>query len=545
MVEYIGKSVNDKYAMGPIVIYKPVVEPIIEKRTVSDKSAEVERFRDAISKTDKELEGLYNVALESAGEEEASIFDVHRMFLEDDEYIDSIVDSIQDEGNCAEYAVKTVSNDYSDMFASMEDEYMKARSADVIDVSKRILRKLLGIEEEGFVIPTPSIVVAKDLSPSETISMDKSKILGIATVKGSVNSHTAILARTMGIPAIVSTDFQLDRLANGMVAIVDGHEAKLIVDPDNETIDTYVEKIKEQEVNLKALNELKGKPTVTKSGRKIKLYSNIGGPEDVDSVLDNDAEGIGLFRSEFLYIGKDKAPSEEEQYEAYSTVVRRMGDKPVIIRTLDIGADKQADYLGLPKEDNPALGYRAIRICLTQKDIFKTQLRALFRAAVDGNLMVMYPMITAVSELDRIKAIVDEVVVELAEEDVPFRLPKQGIMIETPAAVMVAEELAKRVDFFSIGTNDLTQYTLAIDRTSEFLDSFYDAHHPAVLKMIAMTVAASHKAGIWTGICGELGADESLTEEFIKMGVDELSVSAAKVLKVRKLICESESYAQA
>ena len=464
------------------------------------------------------------------------IFQVHQMMLEDEDYLESIEEIIRTEKSNAEYAVSITGKNFAEMFASMDDEYMKARSADVKDITERIIKCLYGDMGDESQFSEPVIIVADDLAPSETISLDKEKILAFVTVHGSANSHTAILARMMNIPALVCVEMDLEKIKSGTEGAVNGVTGDFYIEPSAEVIEQICSEREKQQQRQLLLKELTGKETVTKSGKKVKLYANVGGIGDLDYVLENDAEGIGLFRSEFLYLGRKALPTEEEQFNVYKQVAQKMNGKKVIIRTLDIGADKQADYLELPEEENPALGYRAIRICLTQPDIFKTQLRALYRAAVYGNISIMYPMIISIEEIERIKKISAEVKQELKKESVPFKDVEEGIMIETPAAVMICDELAKMVDFFSIGTNDLTQYTLAIDRQNAKLDTFYNSHHPAILKMIKMVADNAHKEGIWVGICGELGADMSLTEEFVKMGIDELSVSPGAVLGIREII---------
>ena len=539
MLKINGKIVYKGVAHGPIFVLDKTETPITAAE-VSDTEAEVARVNAAIEKAKEQIGKLYEKALEEVGEESAAIFEVHQMMLEDDEYLEAIYGMIQDENMNAEYAVKMTGDTFSQIFASMDDEYMKARSVDILDVSSRVIRVLGNQEEANLDDCDPSIVVAEDLSPSETVQLDKSKILAFVTQLGSTNSHTAILARMMNIPALVMTPIELETLQNGMEAIVDGYTGEFILHPTQEEVEKAEVKISEEVEKRRLLETLKGQETVTKSGQKVKLYANIGSVEDVEYVLENDAEGIGLFRSEFLYLGRTSLPSEETQFEAYKKVLTAMGDKRVIIRTLDIGADKQAEYLQVGDEENPALGYRAIRICLLQPEVLKTQLRALLRAAVYGKLAVIYPMIISTSEVERIKEIVEEVAAELDAEGIEYAMPEQGIMIETPAAVMMSDELAQMVDFFSIGTNDLTQYTLAIDRQNEKLAPFYDAHHPAILRMIRMVTEASHRHGIWTGICGELGADMELTQEFLDMGVDELSVAPGAILPIRKIIREAE-----
>ena len=537
MIKVAGKTVYKAIARGPILVMDKQ-ELVFADGAVADVEAEVARVADAIETAKQQIGKLYEKALAEVGEESAAIFEVHQMMLEDDEYLESIFTMIREEGAHGEVAVKMTGDTFSQIFASMDDEYMKARATDILDISGRVIRVLTGQADVS--LDTPSIIIADDLTPSETVQMDKSKILGFVTVHGSTNSHTAILARMMNIPALVMTPLELSELRSGTEAIVDGINGEIIIDPTEEVIKEADIRIAEELEKRRMLETLKGQETVTKSGQHVHLYANIGSVEDVEYVLENDAEGIGLFRSEFLYLGRPDLPSEDEQYEAYKKVLTAMGDKKVIIRTLDIGADKKADSLALESEENPALGYRAIRICLTQPEIFKTQIRALLRAAVHGNLSVMYPMIISPWEVEKIKEVVAEVEAELQAAGIEYKMPEQGIMIETPAAVMMAEELAELVDFFSIGTNDLTQYTLAIDRQNEKLDLFYEAHHPAVLRMIEMTVKAGHKHGAWVGICGELGADQRLTPKFLEMGLDELSVAPSSVLPIRKLIREAE-----
>ena len=537
MIKVAGKTVYKAIARGPILVMDKQ-ELVIADGAVADVEAEVARVTEAIETAKAQIGKLYEKALVEVGEESAAIFEVHQMMLEDDEYLDSIFTMIREEGAHGEVAVKMTGDTFSQIFASMDDEYMKARATDILDISGRVIRVLTGQADVS--LDAPSIIIADDLTPSETVQMDKSKILGFVTVHGSTNSHTAILARMMNIPALVMTPLELSSLKSGTEAIVDGINGEIIIDPTEDVIKEADIRIAEELEKRRMLENLKGQETVTKSGQHVHLYANIGSVEDVEYVLENDAEGIGLFRSEFLYLGRPDLPTEDEQYEAYKKVLTAMGDKKVIIRTLDIGADKKADSLALDAEENPALGYRAIRICLTQPEIFKTQIRALLRAAVHGNLSVMYPMIISPWEVEKIKEVVAEVVAELEAAGVEYKIPEQGIMIETPAAVMMAEELAELVDFFSIGTNDLTQYTLAIDRQNEKLDLFYEAHHPAVLRMIEMTVKAGHKHNAWVGICGELGADQRLTPKFLEMGLDELSVAPSSVLPIRKLIREAE-----
>lgn len=531
-----GKSVFSGIAIGKISILQKV-DTSVKRIHMDDPEAEVVRVDEAKSKAAMQLQKLYDKAVLEVGESGAAIFEVHQMMLDDEDYLDSIRNIIRTESVNAEYAVATTGDNFSAMFAQMDDDYMKARAADVKDISDRLIRVLAGCGDGDLEASEPVIVVAEDLAPSETVQMDKSKVLAFVTRKGSSNSHTAILARTMNIPALINIEY--DDSMNGKMAVVDGRAGTLLVDPDAETLKKY-ENLRDEELRQRAmLKELKGKSTETKSGHKLHLYANIGSLSDVANVLANDAEGIGLFRSEFIYLEKDSYPTEEEQFQIYKTVAQNMAGKKVIIRTLDIGADKQIDYLQMDHEENPAMGYRAIRICLDRPEVFKTQLRALFRASVFGNISIMYPMIISVTEVKQIKAIVEEVKAELTEQGIPFKADvEQGVMIETPAAVMISDLLAKEVDFFSIGTNDLTQYTLAIDRQNAKLDHIYDSHHEAVLRMIQMVVDNAHKEGIWAGICGELGADTTLTERFVKMGLDELSVSPTFVLPVRKVIRE-------
>ena len=539
MEKYIGKSVYKGTAIGPVNVLKKS-ESLIKRVHVENVDEELKRLDKAKEKTFQQLARLYDKALKEVGKVNAEIFEVHQIMLEDEDYQDAIHNMICNENVNAEYAVSITGDNFADMFANMDDDYMRARSADVKDISNRLVSNLSGEEQPDWENTEPSIIVADDLTPSETVQMDKNKILAFVHVHSSANSHTAILARMMNIPALIGVPIELESLPNGVNAIVDGQNGIFYLNPDENQIAQAKEAQQKEQEQKKLLANYKGRESVTKSGRKINLYANIGNVSDVAYVLENDAEGIGLFRSEFLYLGRDELPDETEQFNAYRQVLQMMADKKVVIRTLDIGADKKADYLGLGKEDNPALGYRAIRICLEQPDIFKTQLRALLRAAKYGNLSIMYPMIISVEEVVSIKKIVAEVAEELENENIPYEIPEQGIMIETPAAVMLSEELAELVDFFSIGTNDLTQYTLAIDRQNNRLDRFYNPHHEAVLRMIEMTIQGAHKHGKWVGICGELGADTTLTERFIKMGIDELSVSPSMVLGVRSRICEME-----
>lgn len=534
-----GKSVYKGIAMGKISVLKK--DDYIVKRTkIEDPQAEIQRVKDAVAASQEQLQKLYEKAVKEVGEASAAIFEVHQMMLEDEDYNESIENIITTELVNAEYAVASTGDNFSEMFASMDDDYMKARAADIKDISKRLVKNLSGHGGDGIDLEEPVIVVADDLSPSETVQMDKDKILAFVTVHGSANSHTAILARMMNIPALIGVDMDLETLTTGVEGAVDGFTGEFYIEPTEEVKTSIQTRIEEEKEKRALLQTLKGKENVTKSGKTIKLFANIGSVSDMGYVLENDAGGIGLFRSEFLYIGRNELPGEEEQFQAYRQAVQNMAGKKVIIRTLDIGADKQADYLQIPQEENPALGYRAIRICLTQPEIFKVQLRALFRASAYGNLSIMYPMITSVEEVEQIQQIVCEVKQELKEAGIPYKDVEEGVMIETPAAVMISDDLAKMVDFFSIGTNDLTQYTLAIDRQNEKLDPFYKPHHKAILRMIKMVVDNAHKEGKWAGICGELGADPELTETFIKMGVDELSVAPSMILKLRKIIREME-----
>ncbi len=530
-----GKSVLQGIAIGKLYVYEKK-ESSWTKQTVQDVEAEIVRFQKARENAIGELDDLYQDALAQVGEENAMIFDVHKMMLDDLDYVEAIEACIRTDSVNAEYAVTVTGEEFSAMFSAMDDDYMRARAADVLDISSRDVRILEGRDDAGLHTKEPVIILADDLSPSETIQMDKTKILAVVTKHGSANSHTAILARSLNIPSLVNTDVEISKEYHGKEAVVDGVTGTLFIEPEAEVLDQK----KKEQAEIKEKNErlklLIGKENVTKDGRSIKLYANMGNVEDVDKVLANDAGGIGLFRSEFLYLGRDDFPTEEEQFAAYKEVVSRMEGKKVIIRTLDIGADKKADYFGLDAEENPALGYRAIRICLMQPEIFKTQLRAIYRASAFGTVSIMFPMIISVEEIRKIKDIVEEVKEELTREGVSFGAVELGIMIETPAAAIVSEELAKEVEFFSIGTNDLTQYTLAIDRQNQKLEPFYDSHHPAVLKLIEMTVQNGHKAGIWVGICGELGADDTLTETFLDMGLDELSVSPTYILKLRDRI---------
>lgn len=535
-----GKSVYKGIVMGPVAVLKKN-DYQVKRARIEDPEAEVKRVKEAVEVSKKQLGRLYDKAVREVGEASAAIFEVHQMMLEDEDYLESMENMIRIELVNAEYAAAATGDNFAEMFAAMDDEYMKARSADVKDISERLVRNLSGEGDNDLSSMEPSIIVADDLSPSETVQMDKEKILAFVTVHGSTNSHTAILARMMNIPALIGVPMDLNGLKTGMTAVVDGFSGQVIFEPEEDVQKETEKRMQEEAEKQKLLEELKGKENITPDGRKINIYANIGSVGDLGYVMENDAGGIGLFRSEFLYLGRNDFPTEEEQFQAYKQAVQTMAGKKVIIRTLDIGADKQVDYFNLGKEENPALGYRAIRICLKQPEIFKAQLRALFRAAVYGNLSVMYPMITSTEEVEKIYAIVAEVEEELKKQEVQYKIPEQGIMIETPAAVMISDRLAEMVDFFSIGTNDLTQYTLAIDRQNEQLDDFYNPHHEAVLRMIRMVVENAHKCGKWAGICGELGADLTLTEQFVRMGVDELSVAPSMILKLRKIVREMKA----
>ena len=532
-MEFIGKSVTSGVAIGKLVIFRKD-DSLVKRTRVEDPETEVNRFQEAKAKAMDQLKDLYDKALKEVGEANAAIFDVHQMLLDDLDYNDSIVNIIRTQKVNAEYAVATTGDNFATMFSEMDDDYMRARSADMKDISNRVVTVLQGKSDGMISASEPFILLADDLAPSETVQLDKNLVLSFVTRGGSTNSHTAILARNMNIPAVIGVDFPEN--CDGKMAIVDAYNSKLIIDPAAEEIEKF-KKIQEQDAEkLRLLQELKGKENITLDGKKINVYANIGGVGDVADVLKNDAGGIGLFRSEFLYLGTDDYPTEEQQFQAYRTVAETMAGKKVIIRTLDIGADKQVDYFKLDKEENPAMGYRAIRICLDRPEIFKTQLRAIFRASYYGTISIMYPMIISVDEVHKIKEIVKAVKAELDQQGIPYGDVEEGIMVETPAAVLISDELAKEVDFFSIGTNDLTQYTLAIDRQNAKLDPINDSHHPAVLREIEMTIKNGHNGGAWVGICGELGADTTLTETFLKMGVDELSVSPAKILQVRNTI---------
>ena len=540
-MEITGKSVFSGIAIGKLAIFQNGDNPV-KREKITDSRAEIQRFTDAKEEAKVQLAALYEKALKEVGEVNAAIFEVHQMMLDDLDYIEAITNMIESQEVNAEYAVATTGDNFSAMFAAMDDDYMKARAADVKDISNRVITILQGNQTGGMDSDEPVILLANDLAPSETVQLDKSKVLSFVTRHGSTNSHTAILARTMNIPALIGIDYTED--AEGKLGIVDGYEGKLIIDPPASVLEEYRARKEADEEKKRLLMELKGKEDVTLDGKQIKLYANIGSVSDVATVLANGAGGIGLFRSEFLYLEASEYPTEEEQFTAYRKVAEMMAGKKVIIRTLDIGADKQVDYFGLDKEENPAMGYRAIRICLDRTDIFKTQLRALYRASYYGNIAIMFPMIISVDEVLKIKGIVAEVKKELDAEGLPYREVELGIMIETPAAVMMTAELAKEVDFFSVGTNDLTQYTLAIDRQNPKLDNIYDSHHPAIMKMLQMIVDNGHAGGCWVGICGELGADTTLTETFLRMGFDELSVSPSMVLSVREEIRKTDLSSQ-
>ena len=535
MEKVTGKSIFKGIAIGKILFYQKG-EQSVKRNKIEDTKAEIKRYEDAKEKAIAQLGDLYQKALKEVGEMNAAVFEVHMMMLEDDDYVDSIVNIIESQQVNAEFAVATTGDNFAKMFADMEDDYFKARAADVKDISERLVDILSGRENGSDIGEEPVIIVADDLAPSETVQMDKEKLLAFVTEHGSSNSHTAILARTMNIPALIGVEIREEW--NGKMAVVDGYTGTFYIDPDEDVLEE-MKKRKQEDIEARnLLLQLKGKEDVTLDGKKIRLYANIGSVKDVASVLANDAAGIGLFRSEFLYLESEDYPDEETQFQVYKTVAENMAGKKVIVRTLDIGADKQVDYFGMEHEENPAMGYRAIRICLDRQDIFKTQLRALLRASAYGNIAIMYPMIISVDEVKQIKAIVKEAKAELDEKGIVYGDVEQGIMIETPAAVVISDLLAEEVDFFSIGTNDLTQYTLAIDRQNMKLDHIYDAHHPAVLRMIQTTIENGHKHGCWVGICGELGADTSLTKTFLEMGIDELSVSPSFVLPIRKIIRE-------
>lgn len=541
MQQYSGKSVYKGIVQGPVTVIRRQSHHV-NREEILDVGAEIERVGSAVKYARKQLQILHDKAVEEIGTAGAAIFEVHIMILEDEEYLDSIRHMILSEKVNAEYAVEFTSEKFVEMFFHIDNEYMRERAADIKDISHRLIRILNGGEDAGRSSEAPSIIVAEDLSPSETMRMDRKKVLAFVTVHGSVNSHTAILARLMNIPALVGVPVELNNIQNETMAVVDGFEGRVIFEPDENICRQAKERMAKEREKLSLLQTLKGKENITPYGRKINICANIGSITDIDSVLENDAGGIGLFRSEFLYLGREDFPTEEEQFYAYLHAVQKMAGKKVIIRTLDIGADKQADYFCIGKEENPAMGLRAIRICLKHPEILKTQLRALFRAAAYGNLSVIYPMVISAEEVQKILEIAEAVKTELKEAKLPFRYPSQGVMIETPAAVMVSDELAELVDFFSIGTNDLTQYTLAIDRQNEKLYDFYNPHHKAIMRMIRMVADNAHKHGKWVGICGELGADPELTEEFVRMGIDELSVAPSMVLKLRKIVREMKEY---
>jgi phosphotransferase system enzyme I (PtsI) len=537
MEKYTGKSIFSGVAIGPVLYYGKKEEQV-KRYKVEDTAAEIERYDKARQQAIEDLVVLHDDAVKKVGEENAAIFEVHAMLLEDDDFNDSIHNTIETQKVNAEYAAALAGDNFSKMFSEMDDDYFKARAADMKDISERVI-KVLSDKKDSGTIDEPVIIVADDLMPSETVQLDKEKVLAFATQYGSANSHTAILARTMNIPALIN--IPADPSWDGRMAVVDGHTGTFILDPDPDVLEEMKALRDKDNEERRLLQELKGKDNVTLDGKKINLFANIGGLKDVAAVLQNDGGGIGLFRSEFIYLGREDLPDEETQFKIYKSVAETMAGRLVVIRTLDIGADKQVDYLGLDKEDNPALGFRAIRICLTRPKIFRTQLRALFRASAFGNIAIMYPMITSIEEVRRIKEIVASVKSELDADGIKYGDVQQGIMVETPAAALITDELAKEVDFFSIGTNDLTQYTLAMDRQNSKLDSFYQPHHPAILKLIQMTIENGHKGGAWVGICGELGADTSLTETFIQMGVDELSVSPSMILPVREAIRKSHA----
>lgn len=537
MKKYSGKGVYGAVAIGRISVFKKA-DLSVERVHREDTDTEKKRVETAKNQARQQIQELYAKALKEVGEANAQIFEIHMMMLDDEDYNESIAHIIDTQNVNAEYAVAVTSDNFSEMFASMDDAYMQARSADVKDISNRIITNLLGEKEQKNVSDDKMIICADDLAPSETVSLDKDKVLAFITAYGSSNSHTAILARNMNIPAVIGVgDGFLSEIADGQNAVVDGFTGEIYVDPDEETIQKFSLKQKEDEEHKKLLQDLKGKENVTLDGTRINIYANIGGVENIGAVLANDAGGIGLFRSEFLYLQNSDFPTEEQQFFAYRKVLESMSGKKVIVRTMDIGADKQADYFGLKKEENPALGMRAIRICLTRPDIFKTQLRALYRASAFGELGIMFPMITSVKEVQEILGICEEVRNELTNEGIEFSEHVElGIMIETPAAAVISDRLAPLVDFFSVGTNDLTQYTLACDRQNPDIENFVDTHHEAILRLIEMAAENAHKNGAWIGICGELAADTNLTETFLRMGIDELSVSPAFVLKVRDTV---------
>ena len=539
MIIYDGKAVFEGIAIGKISVYTKQ-EQLVKRIKVDDPEAEKKRYADAREVAIEQLKGLYEKAVKEVGESGAEIFEAHQLMVDDEDYIESVENIIDTEEVNAEYAVAQTGDNFAKMFAEMEEEYFRGRAADIKDITERVLNALLGAGSGGIETDEPVIVVADDLAPSETVQMDKDKILSFVTVHGSANSHTSILAKTMSIPAIIGCPIPLSDEVNGKLAVVDGYEGKVYVEPDQELLAEKKKLLLQEEEKKNLLERLKGKDNITLDGQKINLYANIGNTKDLGLVLENDAGGIGLFRSEFIYLGSDDYPTEEEQFAIYKQVAQTLAGKKVIIRTLDIGADKQADYFELPKEENPAMGLRAIRICLTRPEVFKTQLRAILRASAFGKISIMFPMIISVDEVKKIKKIVEEVKESLDADGLSYdKNIELGIMIETPAAVIIADELAEEVDFFSVGTNDLTQYTLAIDRQNQSLDDFYDSHHPAILKMLKMIVDAAHRHGAWAGICGELGADLSLTKDFLAMGYDELSVSPGRILPIRKTVLET------
>lgn len=538
MIKYSGKSMNQGIEAGEIRLYQKEVHTI-EQAYICDSELELNRFENAKKKAKNQLRELYERALETVGKDSAAIFEMHEGMLEDLDYADSVYEKIRTEKASAEYAVSITGNHFSFVFSALDDEYMRERVSDIKDITERLLSCLKKSEEKRLELDEPAILIAEDLTPSETIQLDREKILGIVTLQGSANSHTAILARMMNIPALVIANLPLQPELDHKYAVIDGYQGELIIDPDKRVLaDMKKAKLLEGQ-QTEIFREYRGRSSVTKDGKRINIYANISNTADLSAVMQNDADGIGLFRSEFLFLGRENSPTEEEQFQAYKQVAETMAGKKAVIRTLDIGADKHVPYFNLDKEENPAMGYRAIRICLTRKEIFKTQLRAIYRASAFGNLAIMYPMIISVSEVNQIKEILEEVKVELSQEKIEYKEIEQGVMIETPASVMISDDLAKEVDFFSIGTNDLTQYTLAIDRQNDQLDGFYDSHHPAVLKMIQMVIENGHKKGCWVGICGELAADTTLTQAFIKMGIDELSVSPSFVLPIRKIVCNA------
>lgn len=535
MTEYNGKSVYGGIAIGKIHVMAKS-EQFIVRHKVENQDKEIERFEAAKTEAQRQLSVLYDKAVKEVGEASAAIFEVHQMMLDDDDYLDTIKNIISEQCVNAEYAIGVTADNFADMFSSMDDAYMKERAADVRDISERIIRILTNADSEKDLSDEPVIILADDLAPSETVQLDKNLVLSFVTVHGSTNSHTAILARTMNIPALIGVNIEISADLEGKMAVVDGFNGVIYIEPDEEIL-AKMEKAQEGEIEKqRLLQELKGKENITKDGKSVLVYANIGNVKDLAYVLKNDAGGIGLFRSEFIYLESNAYPTEDEQFQIYKKAAETMAGKRVIIRTLDIGADKQADYFELDKEENPAMGLRAIRICLTRPEIFKTQLRAIYRASKYGKIAIMYPMITSVEEVRRIKGISSEVRAELDKDNIPYNNIEEGIMIETPAAVMISDILAKEVDFFSIGTNDLSQYTMAIDRQNPKLDEFFNPHHEAVLRMIEMVCQNAHKENTWVGICGELGADLELTERFLKMGVDELSVSPSCVLPLRNKI---------